>query len=96
MVLSLAQQLKQAHEKALGNIGNDLQALIHYVMEYEGVEGFNINDVQDALAARAAKTEQDPDYDMVLWVLQNDPSFYPEPDRSQAFEMPEEEEPHIV
>jgi len=95
MVFSLSKELKTAHDKAISNVSDYLEGFIDYVMKHEGFEDFDINDVKEALAARAAKTEQTPDYDMVLWVLQNDPTFYPEADRSKAFEMPEEA-PHIV
>jgi len=72
MELPLAKRLREAHEKELARIGDDLGELIRYVMEYEGFEHIDILDVFDPLDARVAATGQKPDYDMILGVLQND------------------------
>ena len=84
MELPLAKQLREAHEKELARIGDDLNALIDYVVRNEGFEYIDLNKLTDPLNARIAATGQNPDYDMILWVLQNNDQFWPVPDFDDA------------
>jgi len=68
---TLRETLLRQHEQALAKI-ETTEDLARYVMSYEGFENAILPSLLTRIKIRASTTGEAVDYDLVLWVLQND------------------------
>ena len=67
----LRETLIRQHQQALAKI-KTVEDLARYVMSYEGFENAILLSLLERIDARATATGEAVDYDLILWVLQND------------------------